>query len=136
MFNRNAMRSIGMALAILAIVSCDDEGGGSTAPKNFPASRTLQFDATNNGPDNMHFYMDGGDRSNSNRVAPGKSGSFHTTPFTWTSEEDFVNVKFEASNNLGHLAFGSVAFTGKQLKQGRRIQVSWPGNATLIVTLK
>lgn len=136
MLRRTLLLYVLSSFMVMAFAWCEDENAHPTGPKNFPASGTINFTGVNTATDNIHIYMEGGDRSNSNRVEAGHNKSMHTTPFTWTSVDDFVNVKFEASNNLGVMVFGSIAYTGKHLQEGRGIKVTWSGGTTLTVELQ
>lgn len=123
------------SLACFGGLNCDEDPPANTA-FNFPVSRDVTYTARNGGPSNIHFYMQGGQRSDSNRVTPASAGIFHTNPGTWDNEADFVQFNFEASNNLGNTAFGSISYSGQHLKQGRGINVLWDGTGQLKVTLQ
>ena len=134
---RSAAAILGLGLSCILVAGCIDEGTTGVEDFNFPVSRDLSYTGHNEADENIHIYMQGGQRSNANQVlANDVRVGLHTTPYTWESVDDFVNVQFEASNNLGALAFGSVPFTGRQLEQGRRLKVTWSGGSTLAVVVE
>ena len=121
------MMGLILGLALGLCMGCPGDEDPGSEDINFPVSRDLAFTARNTGPDPIHIYMQGGSRGESNRVPPGQALSFHTTPFTWDSESDFVQINFEASNNLGDIGFANVTYTGTNLRDLKPITVTWNG---------